>query len=161
VSNLSNDKAGVGSACPAPPSSQIWIQAAEGYSGLAAATELAISLARQAQLPADKSYGLRLAVDELATNVLMHGYPNGDGQLLVEGAVDNDRVWVSLTDWAPPFDPAAAPTGFPAASAIHTAKPGGVGLALVHQSTDRLCYQRRQDANYVVVEIARRSEEPR
>ncbi|MEV7775711.1 ATP-binding protein [Kitasatospora sp. NPDC086791] len=64
-------------------------------------------LAERAGLAPEAAYRLRLATDELATNVVMHGYRGSEGELRLAGGMDEDTVWIRLEDDAPPFDPAA------------------------------------------------------
>ncbi|MGW2255011.1 ATP-binding protein [Kitasatospora sp. NPDC001660] len=66
-----------------------------------------LAFAARAGLPPEVAYRLRLAADELATNVVLHGYRGRDGELRISSGTDGERVWVRLEDDAPPFDPSA------------------------------------------------------
>ncbi len=66
-----------------------------------------LDLAGRAGLPDDTAYRLRLATDELATNVVMHGYAGTAGELRITGGMDEGTVWIRLEDDAPRFDPGA------------------------------------------------------
>ncbi|MEU9125471.1 ATP-binding protein [Streptomyces sp. NPDC048506] len=66
-----------------------------------------LDLAGRAGLSDEHSYRLRLATDELATNVVMHGYRGSAGELCIVGGMDEDTVWIRMEDDAPRFDPAA------------------------------------------------------
>ena len=49
---------------------------------------------------------LKLAVDEAAMNVIMHGYSGMDpGSLMLELDIGSDKVGVRLTDFGHPFEP--------------------------------------------------------
>ncbi|WP_372404655.1 ATP-binding protein [Streptomyces luteireticuli] len=72
---------------------------------LQAVARFALDLAALAGLPDEAAYRLRLAADELATNVVVHGYRGREGELRLEGGVDPDTVWLRLEDDAPRFDP--------------------------------------------------------
>lgn len=66
-----------------------------------------LDLAGRAGLSEETSYRLRLATDELATNVVMHGYRGRAGELRLVGGMDEDTVWIRIEDDAPRFDPGA------------------------------------------------------
>ncbi|MFD9163805.1 ATP-binding protein, partial [Streptomyces sp. NPDC059558] len=68
-----------------------------------------LRLAGAAGLDKGATYRLRLAVDELATNVVMHGYRGGDGRITVRGRSGPDGVQIVIEDSAPPFDPVEGP----------------------------------------------------
>ncbi|MFJ9821470.1 ATP-binding protein [Streptomyces sp. NPDC101151] len=64
-------------------------------------------LTERAGLPTEAAYRLRLATDELATNVVMHGYRGSEGELRLTGGMDEHTVWIRLEDDTPRFDPSA------------------------------------------------------
>lgn len=76
-----------------------------------------LRLAGAAGLDKGATYRLRLAVDELATNVVMHGYRGGDGRITVRGRSGPGGVQIVIEDSAPPSTPSKAacrpPPGFP------------------------------------------------
>ncbi|MEJ8645148.1 ATP-binding protein [Streptomyces sp. MS1.HAVA.3] len=76
-----------------------------------------LRLAGRAGLDKGAAYRLRLAVDELATNIVMHGYRGGDGRITVRGRSGPGRVRIVIEDSAPAFDPVEGrlprPTGSP------------------------------------------------
>lgn len=76
-----------------------------------------LRLAGRAGLTKGAAYRLRLAVDELATNIVMHGYRGGDGRITVRGRSGPGGVQIAIEDSAPPSTPsqAACPPlpGFP------------------------------------------------
>ncbi|MGF1425304.1 ATP-binding protein [Kitasatospora sp. LaBMicrA B282] len=63
--------------------------------------------AERAGLSAEAGYRLRLATDELATNVVVHGYRGRAGELRLSAGTDGRSAWVRLEDDAPRFDPSA------------------------------------------------------
>jgi serine/threonine-protein kinase RsbW len=77
------------------------------------------------------------AVDELATNVLRHGYAGNEGPLDV--ALESRDGWlvVALRDEAPPFDPTGWPSPDPHLP-LNERAPGGLGIHLVRTSVDRM-----------------------
>ncbi|MFJ6938142.1 ATP-binding protein [Streptomyces sp. NPDC101132] len=104
-------------------------------------------LARRAGLGKGAAYRLRLAVDELATNVVTHGYRGGDGRITVRGRAGAGRVSVVIEDTAPPFDPVAGclppATGVPP----ERRRVGGLGIHLALTSVDEFSYVRSEGRN--------------
>jgi serine/threonine-protein kinase RsbW len=84
------------------------------------------------------------AVDELATNAIMHGYRGRKG--VVEIEVWRERQWlaVRLRDRAPPFDPATIPP--PNLDLPLEQRPlGGLGIYLSRQLTDAMQHRMTED----------------
>lgn len=83
---------------------------------------------------------VQLAVDEVATNVMLHGYRGQGGSLEIElERVDTDLV-VRLRDEAPPFDPRTVPA--PDLTLPLTKRPiGGLGIHLVRRAMDEIVHR--------------------
>lgn len=111
------------------------------------------ALADRARLGKDAAYRLRLAVDELATNVVTHGYRDGDGEIVVLGGIGTDRVWVRIEDTAPPFDPRQGcrppDDGLPP----ECRRVGGLGVHLALTSVDAFTYAHREGRNISTLTI--------
>lgn len=84
----------------------------------------------------DARFALRLAVEEVFTNILEHGYA-GDGPVVVELDGGPRCIRVRLRDQAPAFDPADAPAP-DLASPLEQRDPGGLGWHLVRQLIDEI-----------------------
>ncbi|GAA2752358.1 ATP-binding protein [Kitasatospora cinereorecta] len=116
-----------------------------------------LDLAERAGLSPEATYRLRLAVDELATNVVMHGYRGGEGELRLVGGMDGQQVWIRLEDDAPPFDPSAG------CLLPHTELPlsqrpiGGLGIHLALTALDDFQH-RYTDGHNSCTLVIRRSE---
>jgi serine/threonine-protein kinase RsbW len=82
------------------------------------------------------------AVDEAATNAIVHGYAGSAGWLDVSAAIDGERFVVRLEDAAPEFDPTTVPA--PDLSVPPLArKPGGMGVHLMRQCSDEISHRPR------------------
>jgi anti-sigma regulatory factor (Ser/Thr protein kinase) len=95
-----------------------------------------------AQLGVDQSAieDLLLAVTEVVTNGIEHGYNGQPGPFKIEIGANSTSVLVSVTDQAPPFDPRLGP--LPDLSVPSQIRPpGGLGLFLIHTVTDELLYR--------------------
>jgi anti-sigma regulatory factor (Ser/Thr protein kinase) len=83
------------------------------------------------------AWDLVQAVDESATNVIVHGYRGDEGSLEIGVRLDGDRVVVCIRDDAPPFDPTAVPV--PDMDQPLDRRPlGGMGVHLTRELTDEV-----------------------
>ncbi len=85
-----------------------------------------------------------LAVDEMATNVIVHGYRGEAGTITIDVTREKDRLVVRLRDHAPPFDPTTlAPPDI--TLPLHRRPLGGMGVFLTRQLTDQVIHRVTQD----------------
>ncbi len=80
------------------------------------------------------------AVDESATNTIVHGFNGRPGTLEVRVTVDAGEVAVCLIDDATPFDPTTLPSpdlGLP----LEHRPLGGMGVQLARDLTDEVRYR--------------------
>ena len=91
---------------------------------------------------------LVLAVDEAATNIILHGYgENADATtavIVVEVAVREGALSVCLRDHARPFDPTATPV-VDELPPLTERGPGGLGIFLIRKTMDEFRYRRTPD----------------
>ena len=113
----------------------------------------------QAAISALDQFALRLAVEEVSANVMMHGYTDKTpGPLEMAVCADADMVSVTISDRADPFDPQLAPPPDLDAPA-EDRRIGGLGWHLVRQVMDEVSY--RYDPTYGnIVTLTKRLGEP-
>ncbi len=88
----------------------------------------------------DINYALRLAVEEVCTNLIEYGYAGlPPGPIEVTAERGDDRVTLTIRDRAPPFDPANSPAPDLTSDLEHR-QPGGLGWYLVKQLIDEVRY---------------------
>jgi len=98
------------------------------------------------RLDAQALHDLQLITEEACVNVMRHAYPAGQPgplALAVQAVQDGAgrRLVLTLTDQGRPFDPLAmAPVDTRAAAEARA--PGGLGVHLVRQLSDRQHYRR-------------------
>jgi serine/threonine-protein kinase RsbW len=112
-------------------------------------------LAARSGLDSRDAYRLRLAADEIATNITMHGYQGRCGYVRITGGLDPEWVWLRIEDEAPKFDP----TGWDIA-AHRPVDPvngpiGGHGLFLAMRSLDNFAYDYVNGRNRNLLRIRR------
>ena len=76
---------------------------------LTALGDFVAAAANLAGLSQQASYGLRLAVDEFATNAIIHGQPPTTGMLELRAELDETTLTLLLEDEGVPFDPSQFP----------------------------------------------------
>jgi anti-sigma regulatory factor (Ser/Thr protein kinase) len=96
-------------------------------------------------------FNLSLAYEELLTNLLKHGYDDGDRhQITIRVSIRDRSVVAELEDDGRPFDPtsvAPADVGAPIAE-----RPvGGLGLHLVRKLMNRVRYERAGGRNKLIM----------
>ncbi|QFZ21690.1 ATP-binding protein [Saccharothrix syringae] len=120
--------------------------------------DLVRGLAERAALSRGQAYRLRLAADEIATNIIVHGY-GGVGRVEVCGGVDGDRVWVRTEDCAPPFDPRGHDVTALLATDPAERPLGGFGLHVAMAGLDEFHYEHVDGRNRNTMVVCRRSVE--
>ena len=80
------------------------------------------------------------AVDELAANIIMHGYRGGPGTIDVEIRREDDSLAICLRDRAPLFDPTGVSD--PDLTLPLDQRPlGGMGIYLTRKFMDEVAYR--------------------
>ena len=89
-----------------------------------------------------------LVIEELTTNVIVHGFAADGGWMRLRVTRREDRLAIELRDNAPPFDPFHVP--MPSlTSDISERKVGGLGVHLIRTLMDEWGYVREDDQNVV------------
>ncbi len=116
---------------------------------------------RRAGVTGKPAYRLRLAVDEVLSNIITYGYQaNGlSGRLRISAENKAGALCITVEDTAPPFDPLSKPC--PDLSLPFEQRPEGqVGLYLARNGVDKLTYQRVGNCNLTVFQVHSGIEQP-
>ena len=117
-------------------------QAVIGSPAVGRVAETLDAFCREEGLPQDVAWRLRVALDEIVANIVMHGVgAGGDGTLDVWFQRDGDVVEVTIADDGPAFDPLSRPTP-DVTLPLEARQPGGLGIALVKSLMDEVRYDR-------------------
>jgi len=115
--------------------------------------------AASADLADDAAYALMLAVDELATNTVTHGYQDSglSGDIMVTAEMAPEELIVTIEDTAPPYDPRAhrMPGEEDLQKPLEEREIGGLGVFLAMGGVDRFGYERVNDRNRVLLAMKR------
>ena len=108
-------------------------------------------------LASDFAFKMALALEEAVINVINHAFagPAAPRPITVRIDITGRRFAAEVIDDGVAFDPTAAPD--PDLSLpLEQRDPGGLGIYLMRQMTDRLHYRRRRGRNVLRLEKARR-----
>jgi anti-sigma regulatory factor (Ser/Thr protein kinase) len=110
-------------------------------------------LAAAAGLSRRAAYRLRLACDELAANIIEHGYAGRAGGILLRADYGACDACLLIEDDGPPFDPTSVRPSAPYGGPLPPTRAGGAGLLLVRGSVDRFGYEYADGRNRTFVAI--------
>lgn len=105
---------------------------------------------------ADRAYvgDLVQAVDETATNAIVHGHAGRAGWVEVRVAHEDDRLIVTIEDDAPLFDPTTVPE--PDLSVPpERRRPGGMGVHLARLCVDEIDHRARPGGGNILTLVRR------
>lgn len=116
--------------------------------------EYVMAAATSAHLGKRASYRLRLAVDEIATNIIVHGYKEAglQGALELHAEIDEGVLTITIEDSGAAYDPrqAAVPdTTMP----LEQRPIGGLGVYLAIRSVDEFLYERVGERNRTILKM--------
>lgn len=86
-----------------------------------------------------------LMLDELMTNIVLHGYRGEAGVIEISAHVDQRSLTLTLVDEAFAYNPLLTPET-DTTSALEARDIGGLGVQFVRRMADALHYERRQRA---------------
>jgi serine/threonine-protein kinase RsbW len=104
-------------------------------------SDFVLGLGERAGLCDSSLYRIRLAADELATNIVLHGYRGEPGEITVDGGIDPDDVWVRFQDDAPAFDPRQGMRAPELDVPLAERRIGGLGVFLAFTAVDTFEYE--------------------
>ena len=127
---------------------------------LAAISDMIVEQATLAGLDKHAAYQLRLAVDELATNSIVHGYEEHGltGDVTVTAELSDTALTITVEDAAVPFDPLVRDLEQVEETfddPLHERQMGGLGIYFVLQAVDGFNYERANGKNRNTVVVNR------
>lgn len=98
----------------------------------------------------------QLAVEEVITNIIVHGYRKPGGEIHLSGHFTGNHIKIRITDTARRFDPLSIPEP-DLDSDIEERRVGGLGIYLVRQVMDSISYRYENGKNVLTMEKRRDS----
>jgi len=108
-------------------------------------------ISEMANLDKKTAYKLRLAVDEIATNIVLHGYEESGktGDISITGIIEDHQLIITLEDSGAYFDPYQQ-IGIESQNInkpINERPIGNLGIYLAVDGVDQFVYERKGDIN--------------
>ncbi len=101
-------------------------------------------------VPAEVRWRFHVALDEILSNIVHHGYRDRAGAMALTFAASERGVSIEIVDDARAFDPRQAPPP-DTTSPLESRRPGGLGIALTESLLDEVAYERRDEQNHVTL----------
>jgi anti-sigma regulatory factor (Ser/Thr protein kinase) len=116
---------------------------------LTAITTFVAAAAEAARLPPQAAYRLRLAVDEICTNIILYAYEGraSPGPIELRAETCGDSVAIVVEDEGVAFDPRQVPAPPDLHLPAEKRRLGGLGVYLAMRNIDRFGYSRLGDRN--------------
>ncbi len=126
---------------------------------LGAIAQYVLQAAQAANLDKKASYNLRLAVDEIATNIIIHGYEDVglEGELMCQSQLDEQTLTISIEDTGVPYNPSQQDSPDDLDKPLDQRQIGGLGVYLAIQSVDKFIYERLKDRNRNIFVVNRQT----
>jgi anti-sigma regulatory factor (Ser/Thr protein kinase) len=124
-------------------------------------SDFVLAAADAAGIHGQARYRLRLAVDEIATNIVTHGYPadRSDGgapkTIDLHAETDDKTLKVILEDGGMAFDPRQVSPPADLQAPLEQRQIGGLGVYLALTGVDQFSYERAGDRNRNVLVVNR------
>jgi anti-sigma regulatory factor (Ser/Thr protein kinase) len=118
---------------------------------LSTIAEYVITASAAAGLDKKAAYGCRLAVDEIATNIIMYGYGQAgyEGVLYLQADIDEQALTISIEDTGLAYNPCEThlPDEDELKLPLEERAIGGLGIYLALHEVDKFFYERVGDKN--------------
>jgi len=126
---------------------------------LAVLRKFVVDAAAEAGLDSGRTYGLSLAIDEIATNVMVHGYSEQglSGDIIIRSELTDDELRLIMEDTAVEFDARTlvAPQKDDLEKPLEERAIGGLGVFLAFKKIDGFDYQRDGNINRNIFKMNR------
>jgi len=108
---------------------------------------------RRHQLSAETSHNVKVALDEILTNIISYAYDDTREHIIViRLSLDQEKLTVEVEDDGRPFNPLNVPE--PDTKELLEERPiGGLGIYLVRKLIDELEYRRQNDRNILIMRL--------
>lgn len=115
-------------------------------------TLLAFAIAAGDEMPLcdEQRYYLHLAVEEVATNIIKYGYPDGDRGVIHLACICDDAATtlvIVIRDKGVPYDPNDCPPP-DLSSNVQMRQVGGLGVFLIRELADDLTYHHDEESGW-------------
>ena len=119
------------------------------------------SAAAEAGLEKKKSYKLCLAVDEIVTNIITHGYDEAglSGDISVKSEINEESLSIYIEDQGKHYDPTdpdiLEEETLSTQRSLEERSIGRLGIFLIYESVDKFIYEKLKQGNRNVLVVNR------
>ena len=119
--------------------------------------EYVMNASKTAGLEKKAAYNLRLAVDEIATNIIIHGYEEAgcEGNVALQADLNEKSLKITLEDTGVRYDPTKKEPQNDLDLPLEERQIGGLGVYLAIQGVDQFSYERVGDRNLNIFVVHR------
>lgn len=112
-------------------------------------SDYVITAAKQANLDSKNTYKLRLAVDEIATNIVIHGYQEAEikGNIVCRAEFSDTTLKIHLEDYGMQYDATKQQQPDDLYKPLEERHIGGLGIYLAINGVDKYIYERHDNVN--------------
>jgi anti-sigma regulatory factor (Ser/Thr protein kinase) len=116
---------------------------------LSSVAQYVLEAAAAAGLDKKATYRLRLAVDEITTNIITYGYEESGiaGDITARADIDDHTLTITLEDTSQPFDPLKRMEPEDLDLPLEQRNIGGLGIYLAINGVDKFTYERVDGRN--------------
>lgn len=117
---------------------------------LDAISDYVTTVAKKANLDSKKTYKLRLAVDEIATNIVIHGYQEVEmqGDIKCKAELSDASLKIHLEDTGMQYDATQQEKPDDLYKPLSERHIGGLGIYLAINGVDKYIYERHGNINH-------------
>ena len=90
---------------------------------------------------------LELVAEEALANVISHAYAKSAGDVEIDLTIAPELVTLVIRDWGPSYDPLLKAPKIDLMASLEDREAGGLGIHLILQIMDEVCYRREAAAN--------------
>lgn len=116
-----------------------------------------ITAGQNANLDKKTIYKLRLAVDEIATNIVIHGYEEAgiQGDIVCQAELNENTLSIYLEDTGAEYDPTQQEKPDDLSKPLEERHLGGLGIYLAINGVDKYIYKRlfHRNVNIFIVNL--------
>jgi len=117
-------------------------------SGVGIMIEQLAKMCKEWTIDKDVAFGMNLALEEIVTNIIQHGYNNREEcDITIRFSLDKHNLRIQIKDTAPEFNPINVPEPDDLNKPLEERTIGGLGIHLVKKFTDNLEYRRTNSKN--------------
>jgi serine/threonine-protein kinase RsbW len=127
--------------------SRLQITIPNGLAEISGVVDALHNFSLQYSLSNEVDFALQLAAEEVLSNIILYGFPNGGSHtILMDVHTNGNKVSMLVQDEGIPFNPLEqAPPKKP--QTLEEMKIGGLGIHLVRNSMDEISYSREDGRN--------------